>query len=353
MSVHRGGLVRYPPLQAGTPPSRQAPLPSRQTPPPSRQTPPPGRHPPSRQAPPPLQADPPPPLQAGTPPPGRPPSPPPGRHPPPGIRSTLGRYASYWNAFLYIERNTCIANSIARLLKNFSFFSCLVFWVGYNLAGLISELNSCHYHPQCITILKVIFSRVCVKNSVGGGCLPQCMLGYTPLGRHLLDRHPNPPGRHPLGRPPGQTTPWADPPGRHPSGRPPQADIPPASTQLLMQMAHILLECILVTTHKRSLGQGNIFAPVCHSVHREGSASVHAGTRQVHHPPGTRQAPPRTRHYPPGPGRHPPGPGRHPPGPSRHPPPEHTGRYGQQAGGMHPTGMQSFFPILHSKAKRN
>ena len=37
-------------------------------------------------------------------PPGR--YPPPGRHPPqagtpPGIRSTLGRYASYWNAFLF------------------------------------------------------------------------------------------------------------------------------------------------------------------------------------------------------------------------------------------------------------
>ena len=28
---------------------------------------------------------------------------------------------------------------------------------------------------------------------------------------------------------------------------------------------------------KRSLGQGNIFTPVCHSVHRSGSASVHAG----------------------------------------------------------------------------
>ena len=32
----------------------------------------------------------------------------------------------------------------------------------------------------------------------------------------------------------------------------------------------ILLECFLVTAHKRSLGQGYIFAPVCHSVHRGG-----------------------------------------------------------------------------------
>ena len=48
-----------------------------------------------------------------------------------------------------------------------------------------------------------------------------------------------------------------------------------------------------------------------------GSASVHAGI---------------PTHLPPGPGRH-------------HPPPraEHTGRYGQRAGGMHPTGMQSCF----------
>ena len=67
-SVHRGEyLTRHPPgrhLPGQTPPSRQTPPSSRQTPPSSRQTPPPGRH-------------------------------------PPGIRSTLGRYASYWKAFLF------------------------------------------------------------------------------------------------------------------------------------------------------------------------------------------------------------------------------------------------------------
>ena len=36
----------------------------------------------------------------------------------------------------------------------------------------------------------------------------------------------------------------------------------------LQQSVRILLECILVTACKRSLGQGNIFAPVCHSVQR-------------------------------------------------------------------------------------
>ena len=69
------------------------------------------------------------------------------------------------------------------------------------------------------------------------------------------------------------------------------------------------------------------------------------------HPPGPGK-PPRTRYTLLGPGTHP----RdqvHPPGPdtppgadtprTRYPPPraEHAGRYGQRAGGPHPTGMQS------------
>ena len=58
-----------------------------------------------------------------------------------------------------------------------------------------------------------------------------------------------------------------------------------------------------------------------------------------YHPPRTRKAPPR-------PGRHPLGPGT-PPAPGRHPPgAEHTGRYGQPAGGMHPTGMQSCVTVV-------
>ena len=48
------------------------------------------------------------------------------------------------------------------------------------------------------------------------------------------------------------------------------------STQLLLRMVSILLECILVTTHKQSLEQGNIFTPVCHSVHRGVVLSQHA-----------------------------------------------------------------------------
>ena len=67
-----------------------------------------------------------------------------------------------------------------------------------------------------------------------------------------------------------------------------------------------------ITARKRSLGQGNIFAPVCHSVHRgevPGQVPPQAGT----HPPWQ----------------------VHPPGAV------HAGRYGLQAGGTHPTGMHS------------
>ena len=77
------------------------------------------------------------------------------------------------------------------------------------------------YRPQP-SWAKVIFSQACVKNSVhrGGGCLPQCMLGYTPSP---WEQTP------PLGAdtpPLGADTPGADtPPGTHP----PQEQTPPQS----------------------------------------------------------------------------------------------------------------------------
>ena len=107
-----------------------------------------------------------------------------------------------------------------------------------------------------------------------GGCLPQCMLGYTPPsqadtpagqtphgmtppGRHLQGRHP--PGRHP----PGADTPPADtPPGRHPLPSAcwdthPLAQCmlgctPPPSVcwDRLLRTVRILLECILVQQTK-------------------------------------------------------------------------------------------------------
>ena len=82
------------------------------------------------------------------------------------------------------------------------------------------------------------------------------------------------------------------------------------SKKSLVNFAH---SCF--TARKRSLGQGNIFTLVCHSVHRGGSASVHAGIPTLppgsRHPPGSRPPsgsrppplgadPPRSRHPPPG-----------------------------------------------------
>ena len=78
------------------------------------------------------------------------------------------------------------------------------------------SLTDIDYDGQHKILMSVILST-------GGGCLPQCMLGYThpqadtPLGRHPpFGRHPpprqTPPGRHPL--PPAVTA--AD--GTHPTG---------------------------------------------------------------------------------------------------------------------------------------
>ena len=76
--------------------------------------------------------------------------------------------------------------------------------------------------------------------------------------------------------------------------------------------------------------EGYVFTPVCHSVHRGVSASVHAG---IPHPPGSR--PSMARQSPLARQTH--------PGKADPPCAVHAGRYGQQAGGMHPTGMQSCF----------
>ena len=67
------------------------------------------------------------------------------------------------------------------------------------------------------------------------------------------------------------------------------------------------------------LRQGNVYTPVCHSVHIPRVDTPQADTSLGKHPP--------SKHTP---GRHP-----HP-----HPCAVHTG-YGQQAGGTHPTGMHS------------
>ena len=96
-----------------------------------------------------------------------------------------------------------------------------------------------------------------------------------------------------------------------------------------------------VTARKRSLAQGNIFRSVCQEFCPQGgSASVHAGILPPRHPEQT----PGSRHPP---NQAPPRPGN----PPEQTPPEQTPpwdqapprRYGQRAGGTHPTGMQSCF----------
>ena len=102
----------------------------------------------------------------------------------------------------------------------------------------------------------------------------------------------------------------------------------------------------IITASKRSLGQGNIFTPVCQSFCSHGEGVPW----QVPTPgPGT---PPGTRYTPLGPDTPPgtryalqdqvhPWDQVHPPGQVHPPRAVHAGRYGQQAGGTHPTGMHS------------
>ena len=103
-----------------------------------------------------------------------------------------------------------------------------------------------------------IFRSVCQEFCPrGGGCLPQCMLGYTSPG----SKHPPPEAdtpscprsRHPWEQtPPGADTPWEQtPPGsRYPRSRhPPGADTPTESGlqhTVNKRPVSILLECILV-----------------------------------------------------------------------------------------------------------
>ena len=69
------------------------------------------------------------------------------------------------------------------------------------------------------------------------------------------------------------------------------------------------------------LGQGNVFTGICDSVYRGVAASVHAGIPS----PGVDT--PQSRHLP----------------GADTPCAEHAGKYGQHAGGTHPTGMQSCY----------
>ena len=84
------------------------------------------------------------------------------------------------------------------------------------------------------------------------------------------------------------------------------------------------------------MGQGNVFTPVCHSVPRD--VWPEQTTPWADTPPGRHPFPLR---------RHPPG--QTPPWPDTPqadtPSVQCMLRYGQQAGGTHPTGMQSCFSL--------
>ena len=107
----------------------------------------------------------------------------------------------------------------------------------------------------------------------------------------------------------------------------------------------VLYGYLLFIARKRSLGQGNIFSSVCQEFCPQVGVCLSAYWDTTHPPPGPpnplQQTPPRSRH-PAGADipqrRHPPD--QESPGPGT-PCAVHAGRYGQQAGGMHPTGMQS------------
>ena len=97
---------------------------------------------------------------------------------------------------------------------------------------------------------------------------------------------------------------------------------------------------VIFTARKRSLGQGNIFRSVCQEFCPQGRGSTSAGT-----PPRDQAGTPhRTRYTPLTRQLHPQGPGRYTPLDQAVPPPPravHAGRYGQQGGGTHPTGVHS------------
>ena len=96
------------------------------------------------------------------------------------------------------------------------------------------------YRPQqsCGNVLFLHLSVILFT----AGCLPQCMLGYTPWAdTSCVDT--------PKGNTPRKTLPGHTPPGRHhPPGQIPSADNHPWRSR--RRMLCILLECILVSELK-------------------------------------------------------------------------------------------------------
>ena len=106
---------------------------------------------------------------------------------------------------------------------------------------------------------------------------------------------------------------------------------------------------------KRSLGQDNIFSSVCQEFCPQGGLPQCMLEYQLplasRHPPW--QGKPPARQTPPSKADTPLS--KADPLARRPPPPcaVHARRYGQQAGGMHPTGMQSCFKIISQTSEQN
>ena len=88
----------------------------------------------------------------------------------------------------------------------------------------------------------------------------------------------------------------------------------PASLQRNLSYTPWVAMLIHIYRPQRSCGQGNIFTPVCHSVHRGGLPQCMLG-----YPPWSRHCPPRSRHQNPPQSRH-----QTPPGADTRSPPEQT-----------------------------
>ena len=97
---------------------------------------------------------------------------------------------------------------------------------------------------------------------------------------------------------------------------------------------------------QRSCGQGNIFTPVCHSVHGRGVCQGEP-PRQGNPPLPGRTPPARETH--PLPGRHTPCQGDTLPDQTprdQTPPGKQSAAYDQRAAGTHPTGMHSCILVI-------
>ena len=131
-----GGLRRTPPPAPGRHPPRPG-RPPLQGDPPAGRTPQPGR-PPTRQGEPPWQGEPP--RNRQTPPAGRTPTrqgEPTPREEDCSIRSMSGRYASYWNAFLFYVYVVELRFSMYQLLAQLILIACSCFIISKNVVVLI------------------------------------------------------------------------------------------------------------------------------------------------------------------------------------------------------------------------